>query len=215
MLAGMVGRGAGSLQCVRDLRMTGTATYEESYLRENRPEFVALEPFEDVYFPAGTGDLQRSRWIAWRELVSEPELRERVITDGYDTAWVERAAEQKGEYRRPVRNYYRAEQVIYDTETELIELWHYYWRDSGKDGATVIKYAVLHDQVPDAAGLDELQPFAHGQYPFVECVRERTSRCLMESRGVPELVEQVQIEAVFVDGTKLVTLHDPIRLAAP
>ena len=32
--------------------------------------------------------------------------------------------------------------------------------------------------------------------------------------GVPELVDQVQIEAVFVDGTKLVTLHDPIRLAA-
>ena len=28
--------------------------------------------------------------------------------------------------------------------------------------------------------------------------------------GVPELV-QVQIEAVFPDGTKLVTLHDPIR----
>ncbi|MFN9056336.1 MAG: urease subunit gamma [Cyanobacteriota bacterium] len=29
--------------------------------------------------------------------------------------------------------------------------------------------------------------------------------------GVPELVDEVQIEAVFPDGTKLVTLHDPIR----
>ncbi len=29
--------------------------------------------------------------------------------------------------------------------------------------------------------------------------------------GVPELIEEVQIEAVFPDGTKLVTLHDPIR----
>jgi urease subunit gamma len=29
--------------------------------------------------------------------------------------------------------------------------------------------------------------------------------------GVPELVPAVQIEAVFPDGTKLVTLHDPIR----
>jgi urease subunit gamma len=29
--------------------------------------------------------------------------------------------------------------------------------------------------------------------------------------GVPELVEEVQIEAVFPDGTKLVPLHDPIR----
>ena len=29
--------------------------------------------------------------------------------------------------------------------------------------------------------------------------------------GVPELIDNVQIEAVFPDGTKLVTLHDPIR----
>ena len=29
--------------------------------------------------------------------------------------------------------------------------------------------------------------------------------------GVPELIPEVQIEAVFKDGTKLVTLHDPIR----
>ena len=29
--------------------------------------------------------------------------------------------------------------------------------------------------------------------------------------GVAELVNEVQIEAVFPDGTKLVTLHDPIR----
>ena len=29
--------------------------------------------------------------------------------------------------------------------------------------------------------------------------------------GIPELVQEVQIEAVFPDGTKLVTLHAPIR----
>ena len=29
--------------------------------------------------------------------------------------------------------------------------------------------------------------------------------------GVPEMVETVQVEATFPDGTKLVTLHRPIR----
>ena len=29
--------------------------------------------------------------------------------------------------------------------------------------------------------------------------------------GVPELIHDVQIEAMFPDGTKLVTLHNPIR----
>ena len=29
--------------------------------------------------------------------------------------------------------------------------------------------------------------------------------------GVPEMIHNVQIEATFPDGTKLVTVHDPIR----
>jgi urease subunit gamma len=29
--------------------------------------------------------------------------------------------------------------------------------------------------------------------------------------GVPEMVQDVQVEATFLDGTKLVTVHDPIR----
>ncbi|MEB3334249.1 MAG: urease subunit gamma [Cyanobacteriota bacterium] len=35
--------------------------------------------------------------------------------------------------------------------------------------------------------------------------------CEQVMEGVPELVREVQIEAVFPDGSKLVTLHDPIR----
>ncbi|NLD68724.1 MAG: urease subunit gamma [Limnobacter sp.] len=29
--------------------------------------------------------------------------------------------------------------------------------------------------------------------------------------GVPELITEIQVEATFPDGTKLVTVHDPIR----
>jgi urease subunit gamma len=29
--------------------------------------------------------------------------------------------------------------------------------------------------------------------------------------GVPEMLHEVQVEATFPDGTKLVTVHDPIR----
>jgi len=29
--------------------------------------------------------------------------------------------------------------------------------------------------------------------------------------GVPEMIDMVQVEPVFPDGTKLVTVHDPIR----
>jgi urease subunit gamma len=29
--------------------------------------------------------------------------------------------------------------------------------------------------------------------------------------GIPEMIDDIQIEATFPDGTKLVTLHQPIR----
>ncbi len=29
--------------------------------------------------------------------------------------------------------------------------------------------------------------------------------------GIPEMIRQIQVEATFPDGTKLVTVHDPIR----
>jgi urease subunit gamma len=29
--------------------------------------------------------------------------------------------------------------------------------------------------------------------------------------GIPEMIADVQVEATFQDGTKLVTVHDPIR----
>jgi urease subunit gamma len=33
--------------------------------------------------------------------------------------------------------------------------------------------------------------------------------------GVPEMIEEIQIEATFPDGTKLVTVHHPIRPGKP
>ena len=36
-------------------------------------------------------------------------------------------------------------------------------------------------------------------------------RCDDVMDGIPEMVQEVQVEATFPDGTKLVTVHNPIR----
>ena len=33
--------------------------------------------------------------------------------------------------------------------------------------------------------------------------------------GVPEMIDMIQVEPTFPDGTKLVTIHDPIRADSP
>jgi len=45
-------------------------------------------------------------------------------------------------------------------------------------------------------------------------IRSGASRLLGRDdvmEGVPEMVDMIQVEPVFPDGTKLVTVHDPIR----
>jgi len=48
---------------------------------------------------------------------------------------------------------------------------------------------------------------------LAELMREGTTWLSRDQvmEGVPELIPEVQIEAMFPDGTKLVTLHEPIR----
>ncbi len=42
-----------------------------------------------------------------------------------------------------------------------------------------------------------------------EGARFLTRKDVME--GVPEMIPEIQVEGTFPDGTKLVTIHDPIR----
>lgn len=218
MLHDLMGPAAGKASVVRALRKDGEAEFENPYIFENRPEFVALEPWEDVYFPAQTSDLQRARFIAWRELVTETELRERIVTDGYSEEFVTEALKHKGMYRRPIKNYYRQEVISLETEREMVELWHYYQKQYNKDQTTRVHYSVLHAAVRDQAGLSELLPYQHGDYPFVEFARERISRNLLESRGVPEILESSQFEIKTqrdyrADRASIATLP-PVRVPA-
>jgi urease subunit gamma len=47
----------------------------------------------------------------------------------------------------------------------------------------------------------------------VELMRDGASVLRREQvmEGVPEMIHEIQVEATFPDGTKLVTVHEPIR----
>jgi len=60
--------------------------------------------------------------------------------------------------------------------------------------------AQLHEAARDGRSVAELMHFG---------TTILTRNDVME--GVPEMIHDIQIEATFPDGTKLVTVHDPIR----
>jgi hypothetical protein len=70
---------------------------------------------------------------------------------------------------------------------------------------------VLHPGVPDLEAWRGELPYDHGKYPYVVHQREHLTRCILESRGVPELADswQQSVKAQHdsrVDRTSLTTL---------
>ena len=58
-----------------------------------------------------------------------------------------------------------------------------------------------------------LQEAARDGKSVAELMQYGTTILLREDvmEGIPEMIHDIQIEATFPDGTKLVTVHDPIR----
>ena len=76
----------------------------------------------------------------------------------------------------------------------------------------------LRLQLPEATAIvtDHVLEGARDGTPVVELMQ--SGRTVLtrydEMDGVPELLEDVQVEATFPDGTELVTVHHPIGVSA-
>jgi len=66
--------------------------------------------------------------------------------------------------------------------------------------AVALITAEVLEGIRDGRSVSELMAFG---------TRVLTRDDVME--GVPELIREIQVEGTFPDGTKLVTVHDPIR----
>jgi hypothetical protein len=204
---------------VRELREKGVVEWEQPYIFESRPQWTALEPWEDIIFPAQSYSLQRAAFVARRELITETELRERAVVEGWDEDWVDEVATKKGDVKRISLNLHRSDQFLYEQSRDMIEIWHVFRKEHDKKAkATRVTRTVLSYHVPDNVAIHDILPYEHGLYPFVELPRERSTRPLLESRGVPEICQSAQDEIKIQrdmrgDRASLTTLP-PLRVPA-
>jgi hypothetical protein len=209
----------GSVTKVRQFREKGTVEWESPYIFESKPMWTALEPWEDIIFPSNTWSIQRAPFVARRELLSEVELRERGNIEGWDEDWVERASKYKGQLRRVNMTISRTDRLFPEQLRDMVEIWHVFRKEiDEKTGAVRVTRTIMSFNVTDKVALHDILPYAHGNYPFVELCRERTTRPILESRGIPELVQTAQEEIKVqrdarVDSTSLQTLP-PLRVPA-
>jgi hypothetical protein len=218
-LIGQVVPELGTVSKVRALRDKGEVEWESPYIFESKPVWTALEAWEDVIFPIQTFSLQRAAFVARRELLNEVELRERAAVEGWDEEWVEQAVKHKGELKRIHLNLHRTDQFLFEQLRDMIEIWHVYRKENDpKTDAVRVTRSVISYHVPDKAAVHELLPYAHGMYPFVELPRERSTRPLLESRGVPEIVqtsqEEIKIQRDFRADRASISILPPVRVPA-
>jgi hypothetical protein len=218
-LLGQVVPELGKVSKVRALRDKGEVEWESPYIFESKPVWTALEAWEDVIFPIQTFSLQRAAFVARSELLNEVELRERAAVEGWDEDWVEEAVKHKGQLKRIHLNLHRTDQFLFEQLRDLIEIWHVFRKENDpKTDAIRVTRSVISYHIPDKAAVHELLPYAHGMYPFVEMPRERSTRPLLESRGIPELVqtaqEEIKIQRDYRADRASISILPPVRVPA-
>lgn len=211
---------------VKQLRETGQAEFPSPYLRVDQPVFCAYRLFEDIFFPTNTSDPQRCRVYFLREWLGEAELRERIVSSGYDEKFVDEVLKHETQTMFPL---YRRNpglgdfSVTREEETAskearrgLFEIVTPVFKAVNADHIPGIYYLPMHGEVDFPAHDRKLLEYTHGCYPFVYFSREILGSRLLDSRGVPELVSTEQnnmklLADSFNDHVQLMTLP-PIKV---
>lgn len=186
---------------VRELRATGHAMIDVPEVVRALPKWTALLPQVEIFFPVETDDIQKARWVAHREVISEADLKDRIDTAGYDEKFVEEAIKHKGRTMADLdpsrlilsarlRNAYG---VFLDNKN-AIEIFHVYHKSTDAAGLPEVNYTVMNLAVPDVIGKNEPLPYSHGKYPYVVHRREHCVRTILESRGVAEIADTWQAD---------------------
>jgi hypothetical protein len=170
---------------LNELRANGQSQLPVTSLRVNKPKWTAKRPIIDVLFPSETCDIQQTRFTCERELVSETELTDRIVTDGYDADFVTEALEHKGVFSSWWPMSFPHHNV--NSNRDLVELNHFLsWR---LHNGTPCLYRTVFNESTVADNLVALHrkfEYDHGQIPLVALRRSYTYKPLLSSIGIAE-----------------------------
>lgn len=177
----------------KDLRLGGEIVYYATAERFAAPEWQALTPYVDVFYPAKTTRLQKARWICWAEWVGEAELKARIDDDQYSKTWVEKVLAHKGRAfnEENIPKWVMANGIVSqgsdDAECKEYQILHVYHRATALGNVQALYHTIVHPNVIDEAGRHTCCEHDHGNYPFRDHVRETQAPFLLDSRGVGEI----------------------------
>lgn len=184
----------------KELRESGQTKIPAPVIHENRPRFVAHRLYDDVFIDANCTEIDRARVIMRREWLSETELREKIVSEGLDEDFVNKVLEKtegasgvaEYDYRNPLTVGVKGSN---NSLEDLYEIFYAYTRVYDEEtNVPAIYCTAFSAHVNDAYGKHVMLEYGHNQMPFVLFSRERLSRSIFDSRGIPEIVATNQYE---------------------
>lgn len=199
--------GAGKAKKIlKELREQGIARFPMPYVCKNQPSIRALKPWEEVFFPSSTTDLQSAPVIFVKDYYTDQDVRSMGAVEGWHKEFIEAVIETKGKRTdwhlagEATMGEVIGEFGIVETKDELIEILTAYSRQVDEDGVAGIYTTVFSaalaggeiarsasDATKESYGKHELLDYAHGRMPFCGLKREVLSRSFYASRGVPQI----------------------------
>lgn len=186
------------MEAVSEFR-EGKSKFELEFIEKvsDYPVMKALDPRQDVVFPIGTTDIQKSAFIDHRYWVSKNELKKLmqsgqfiVFKDDEIDSWSTKSnqlsvADQLKAIRDGVAQQKKQEDLVLIHEVST-------WYDVNGDGIDERVIVNYPDNDPQQILRFIENPYDHGQFPFDVVRRELNDAEIMSSRGIPALDDDFQ-----------------------
>lgn len=183
-------------KAVRELREKGSAQVPMPYLRNNGLDLRPLRMFEDVYMRTNVMDFQRCQEWFRPEWLTETELKERSVSDGWTDDFITDVLQQEATPAFP--EYIRqsgTESLIArnsDHYKGLYQVVHSYVQAVNEDNIPGRYVSTIHLNSKTTAYGMRLLDYKHGKWPGVIFSREALTSRIMDSRGIPEMQGPMQ-----------------------
>jgi hypothetical protein len=174
---------------IKELRANGVTRFPVPYTRYDGVRVEAHRLFEDVFFCSGLTTLNRAPVyfrVAW---LSEPELWDRVATDGWRKSFVEKLLKSEAaDAFSTYRPHWRLRHSTPQDYKRLYQVLYVYYEAVNGDMVRGKYYQTMSYFVDEFAHERRLLDYKHGEYPGVLFQREVVSKFVMDARGIPEVL---------------------------
>lgn len=181
--------------------------------KAGQPKCMAMRAYEDVFYPYHTaGSIQDAPAVILRRVYTKARLLSAAAEEGWKQAFTDQVLEHEGESAfNDLNETEPLETGAADNTDQMAgkyEVLTAFYRATDDNGVVGI-YKVTFSECADVAAKDrELWDRKHAKYPFIEIPRERLTRRLNDSRGIPELAttdqsnEKLAVDS-FADHTQM------------